>query len=385
MVQTLEATRQDPPPPAPVPDRPNRRVSIPLDSALELGFSVISAVALVWFSFAVAGIVGALGFATCCLAGSFVIYGFVCWRLHGVLLMKDRLATLAIWSGAFVAFIPLVAVIWFVVFKGGPVVVAHFPGFFLKDFARFQANAPVTAVGAGAPIVGTMEQVGLATLFSVPLGILTATYLVNNRNVFARLVSNVVDAMSGAPAIIPGIYVYLLWVRPQKETGQTGFAAALALSVMMLPIVTRAAQEVISIVPGSLREAALALGSPQWRSELRVTLPTARIGLVTAMILGIARVAGETAPVFLNTGGNPNYNWNPFSGKQDDLPFRIYQMIQQPGVNSTREAWGVSFVLVLVVVFLFFLARLIGSKKPGPSRWRRLFAARKRLAQGNEQ
>jgi phosphate transport system permease protein len=227
--------------------------------------------------------------------------------------------------------------------------------------------------------------VGLATLFSVPLGILTATYLVNNRNVFARLVSNVVDAMSGAPAIIPGIYVYLLWVRPQKETGQTGFAAALALSVMMLPIVTRAAQEVISIVPGSLREAALALGSPQWRSVLRVTLPTARIGLVTAMILGIARVAGETAPVFLNTGGNPNYNWNPFSGKQDDLPFRIYQMIQQPGVNSTREAWGVSFVLVLVVVFLFFLARLIGSKKPGPSRWRRLFAARKRLAQGNEQ
>ena len=137
---------------------------------------------------------------------------------------------------------------------------------------------------------------------------------------------------------------------------------------MMLPIITRASQEVIAIVPGSLREAALALGSPQWRSVLRVVLPTARVGLITAMILGIARVAGETAPVLFTAGGNARYNWNPFSGKQDDLPLRVYELIFQSGVSiDRRRLWGVAFVLVLVVLTLFILARLIGAKKPGPS------------------
>ena len=207
----------------------------------------------------------------------------------------------------------------------------------------------------------------MATLVTVPLGVLTATYLVNNQNAFSRIVSNVVDAMTGSPAIIAGLFIYILWVVPQKEAGQTGFAAALALAVMMLPIVTRASEEVIAIVPGSLKEAAFALGSPQWRSVLRVVLPTARVGLITAMILGIARVAGETAPVLFTAGGNAHYNWNPFSGKQDDLPLRIYQLIFQSGKNINRDAWGVAFVLVLVVLTLFMLARLVGAKKPGPS------------------
>ncbi|HXN62827.1 MAG TPA: phosphate ABC transporter permease PstA [Acidimicrobiales bacterium] len=323
--------------------------------------------ALVWLCFTVAGITGPLGFAICVICAFLLIYGVICWQQYGVLATKDRLATLAIWTGALVAFIPLVAVIAYVIFKGAAVVFAHFPHFFLADMTDLTATSPVTAVGAGAAIVGTIEQVGLATLFTVPLGILTATYLVNNRNTFAKMVSNVVDAMTGSPAIIAGLFIYLLWVVPQKEAGQTGFAAALALSVMMLPIVTRASQEVISIVPGSLTEASLALGAPMWRSTLRVLLPTARVGLITAMILGIARVAGETAPVLFTAGGNPSYNWNPFSGKQDDLPLRVYELIFQPGVNTTRDAWGVAFVLVLVVLTLFILARLIGAKKPGPS------------------
>ncbi len=329
--------------------------------------SALAAVALVWLCFTVAGITGPLGFAVCAVATFLTIYALLCWQLYGVLAMKDRLATVAIWTGALVAFIPLVAVIVYVILKGASVALANFPHFFVADMSNLTANSPVTAVGAGAAIVGTLEQVGLATLFTVPLGVMTATYLVNNQNAFARVVSNVVDAMTGSPAIIAGLFVYILWVVPQKEAGQTGFAAALSLSVMMLPIVTRASQEVIAIVPGSLKEAALALGSPQWRSVLRVTLPTARVGLVTAMILGIARVAGETAPVLFTAGGNSHYNWNPFSGKQDDLPLRIYELIFQSGPNITRVAWGVAFVLVLVVLTLFVIARLIGAKKPGPS------------------
>jgi len=335
---------------------------------VEMVGSLAAAVATVWLVFKVTGISGALGFAVCVLAAFFVIFGLLSWRLYGLLAMKDRLATNAIWIGALLALIPLVAVIAYVIIRGAWVAFDDFPHFWVADFAHGTATSPVTAVGAGAAIVGTIEQVGMATLFTVPLGVLTATYLVNNRGLFARLVSNVVDAMTGSPAIIAGLFIYLLWVQPQKENGQTGFAAALALSVMMLPIVTRAAQEVITIVPGSLKEAAFALGSPQWRQTLRVTLPTARIGLVTAVILGIARVAGETAPVLFTAGGNARYNFNPFSGKQDDLPLRIYEMIFQPGLASTQEAWGVSFVLVVVVLILFVTARIIGAKSPGKTR-----------------
>jgi phosphate transport system permease protein len=356
--------------PAPLADeRPHRLHGIRRNQLIEMSGSAVAAVALVWLAFTIAGITGPLGFVFCALVGFFCIYGVVCWRLYGILGMKDRLATVAIWSGALIAFIPLVAVIYFVIVKGGAVFFAHFPHFLFADFSQAGGAAPVTAVGAGAAIVGSIEQVGMATLFTVPLGILTATYIVNNRNWYAKLVSNVVDAMTGSPAIISGLFIYILWVVPQKEAGQTGFAAALALSVMMLPIVTRASQEVIGIVPSSLREAAFALGSPLWRSVLRVTLPTARVGLVTAVILGVARVAGETAPVLFTAGGFAKYNLNPFSGKQDDLPLRIYEMIFQPGANSTEEAWGVAFVLVLVVLTLFALARLIGAKSPGSSRW----------------
>jgi phosphate transport system permease protein len=350
-------------------DRARRQRSVSKSAAAEMLFSAAAAAAVVWLVFSILGIVGPLGFGACCVAGFFLMYGAICWRLHGVLIMKDRLATLAIWTGALVAFIPLVGVIVFVAIKGGSVALADFPHFFISDFSRFTANGPVTSVGAGAAIVGTVEQVGLATAFTVPLGILTATYIVNNHNSYARAVSVVVDAMTGSPAIISSLFIYILWVAPLKEAGQSGFAASLALSVMMLPIVTRASQEVIAIVPSSLTEAALALGSPRWRSILRVTLPTARAGLVTAMILGIARVAGETAPVLFTAGGNPKFNWNPFSGKQADLPLGIFQQIEQPGVNVIREAWGVAFVLVLVVLTLFILARLIGAKTPGSTRF----------------
>jgi phosphate transport system permease protein len=368
MVQTLKSEiPHGPVTPAPA-DRPRRRRSVSRSNLIEMAGSAAAGTVAVWLSFALTGTSGPLGFAFCCVCAFFVIYAALCWNLYGVLAMKDRLATVAIWVGALVAFIPLVWVIGYVIFKGGSVVVADFPHFFYADQTGYTATSPVTAVGAGPAIVGTVEQVGLSTLFTVPLGIMTATYLVNYRNWFATIVSNVVDAMSGSPAIIAGLFIYLIWVVPQKENGQTGFAASLALSVMMLPIVTRAAQEVISIVPGSLTEAALALGSPRWRSVLRVTLPTARVGLVTAVILGIARIAGETAPVLFTAGGNARYNWDPFVGKQADLPLQVYQLIFQPGINATRVAWGIAFVLVLVVLTLFLLARLIGSKKPGPSR-----------------
>jgi phosphate transport system permease protein len=332
---------------------------------MEAGGSAVASLAFIWIVFTVAGVSAPFGMLVCWFLTFMTIYGVLCWRQHGVLLMKDRLATVAIWAGALAALIPLVDLIIFVILKGAPVAFAAFPHFFIADMSKFQATSPVTDAGAGAAIVGTIEQVGLATLATVPLGVMAATYLVYNRNLFSRLSAMVVDAMTGAPAIILGLFIYLLWVAPRHHSGKSGFAAAMALAVMMLPLVTRTAQEAIVVVPGSLQEAALALGAPQWRMTLRVILPTARVGLITAVILGIARIAGETAPILFNAGGLTSFNWNPFSGQQDDLPFRIYEMIFQPGVNAIRVAWGVSFVLVLVILILFLTARMVGASKPG--------------------
>jgi phosphate transport system permease protein len=342
-------------------DRPRRQRQVSSPMVIELLGSAAAALALVWMVFTIEGIVGPLGMAVCWFGVFFTIYGVLCWRLHGIRIAKDRLATVGIWAGALVGMVALAAVIGYVVFRGFIAVFSAFPHFLTADMSQLGAGTKITDVGVGAAIVGTVEQMAIATVITVPLGILTATYLVDSNSLFARTVSAVVDAMTGAPAIIAGLFVYLLWVKPHHTAGKTGFAAALALAVMMLPIVTRAAQEVVAIVPGSLREAALALGAPEWR----VVLPTARAGLMTAVILGIARIAGETAPVLFNAGGFARYNWNPFSGQQDNLPLRIYENIFQPGRVITQSAWGASLVLVCVVLILFLIARLLGRSSPG--------------------
>ena len=364
-----------------VRERPNRPPRLVSGTVWELVGSALASLAFVWVVFSLSGNGGFSSIFGLGLSWYFTfvtVYAVLCWRLHGVLAMKDRLATIAMWSGSLMALVPLVAVIFYVVEQGAPVVFASFPHFLYADMSKVGGTNPVTAVGAGPAIVGTIEQVGLAAIMTVPLGVLTATYLVDSPGAFARVVGAVVDAMTGAPAIIAAVFVYLVWVAPRHHTGKSGFAAALALSVMMLPVVTRAAQEVIAVVPGALREAALALGAPRWRVILRVVLPTARAGLSTAVILGVARIAGETAPVLFAAGGSVYYNWNPFSGQQDNLPFRVYELILQGSGNITREAWGVSFVLVLVVIFLFVMARIAGRSRTGgrKARRRRTTAAR---------
>ncbi len=346
-------------------DEPRRQRPISQTMVFESAGSAVAALALVWIAFTITGISAPFGMLLCWFVGFFTIYGILCWRLHGVLVAKDRMATLAIWSGAVVALFALGAVLFYVFIRGVAAVFDDFPHFLTADMTKLGGASKITDLGVGAAIVGTIEQVAIATVITVPLGIMTATYLVGSNRPFAKIVSAVVDAMTGAPAIIAGLFIYLLWVVPNKESGKSGFAAALALAVMMLPIVTRAAEEVVAIVPGSLREAALALGAPEWRVLLRVVLPTARAGLMTAVILGIARIAGETAPVLFNAGGLEAYNWNPFSGQQDDLPFRIYENIFQPGAVIQQSAWGTSFVLVCVVLLLFLIARALGKSTPG--------------------
>jgi phosphate transport system permease protein len=240
--------------------------------------------------------------------------------------------------------------------------------------------------------VGTLEEVGLATLITVPISILTALFLdeasrpdpAPSARILRQLASvmrMVIDAMNGIPSIITALFVYLVWVEPHGVNGYSGAAAAAALSIMMVPTVTRSAEESLRIVPGSLREASLALGAPQWRTMLRVVLPTARSGLIGGAILGVARGVGETAPTLFTAHGNPMFNDNPFHGAQGNLALDIYELAFSPATNAFREAWGASIVLMLVVGLLFFITRLIGSGRAA----RRSRPTRRRASQRRNQ
>jgi phosphate transport system permease protein len=351
----------------PAPERPKGR-TLPAGEVREFVGSLVAAVAAVGLIFSVAGEFPLFGMFVCTLLIFLVIYGVLSWRLHGVLEMKSRLGTVYVWGGGALALIPLVDMVLYIVIRGAPVALSHFPAFLVHD-AVGGPDEPVWKVGVGNAIVGSFMQVGLATLYTVPVSILTATYLSEHDSWFSRLVRTVVDAMMGMPSIIAGLFVYVWWVQPKHQNGTSGFAASIALAIVMLPIMIRTAEEVIRVVPGSLREAALALGAPRWRVTLSVVLPTAKTGLITACILGVAIGVGETAPVLFTALGSPFYNWNPFHGPQADLPLQIYSNITSSAPNLKREGYGGAFVLVTLVLTLFTAARIIGSSKPG--RWRR--------------
>jgi phosphate transport system permease protein len=343
-------------------DRP-RRHRFDSDRAAELGASALAAAVGVWAPFHLAGWDAPFGFVLCWYLAFLAIYGITIQQRHGGLVRRDRMATALIGAGTAVALLPLFLVLWFVLRHGLPVVLSRFPRFpFLRqDLRNFSPRDPVSTAGMSQAIVGSVEQVGLATLMTVPIGVLTATYLNEVGGRFAGAVRTVADAMTGLPSIIAGLFIYAAWVQPQHEQGFSGFAAAIALAVVMLPTVVRTAEEVLRLVSGHLREAALALGAPEWRTVLRVVIPTARTGLVTAALLGVARAIGETAPVLLTAFGSPRMNVNPFRGTQDDLPMRIYLLVRSPSDSNNAAAWGGALLLLLVILTLFTLARILGS------------------------
>jgi len=269
----------------------------------------------------------------------------------------DRLATTLV-SGAFLlALVPLVSVLWTVVSRG----VRRF------DLTFFQrSNAGITArdPGGGAyhAIIGTLEQVGLATLIAVPLALLTAVYLVEyGRWPLATAVSYVVDVMTGLPSVVAGLFVLAFWVLALGQ-GFSGFAGSLALAVLMLPIVSRNTEEMLKLVPDDLREASYALGVPRWRTILGVVLPTALPGIVTGMMLGVARIFGETAPVLLVVFGNNVINNNPFDKAQASLPLYVFQQVTSGNRTAIDRAWTAALTLIIIVMLLNLVARLVSRR-----------------------
>ncbi len=350
-------------PVAAIEDVPRGR-TVDRDQIAELLVAAVAGLAVVWVPFHLGGWNAPLGGVVCWYVAAATIYSIVARQRHGPVEAKDRLATLLVWTGTVIALLPLGLMIYFVVVKGGATVLNRFPHFLTADLRHFGPRDPVTKAGIRGSIIGSLEQVLLATVVTVPVGVLAAAYINELGGRFAALVRTIADAMTGLPTIIAGLFVYSFWVLPRHTKGSSGFAAAMALSVVMLPTVVRTAEEVLRIVARELRDAALALGAPEWRVVLRVVLPTARTGLVTATILGIARAVGETAPVLLTAFGSSSVNTNVFRGAQDDLPLRIY-VFSRGSSADTAVAWGGALVLVVIILTLFALARILGTGSSG--------------------
>ncbi|HXA41278.1 MAG TPA: phosphate ABC transporter permease PstA [Candidatus Solibacter sp.] len=346
---------------ADVTPRPRKRIrpaAFNSDDALVLGGAAISSGFLTWLVYSrLTPEPSTLGFGIWWLVAFAAMYWVANRRIHGALMARDRLMTVVMSTGALVMLGPLVAIISFVVVKGAPAITPHF--FFQTAEFCGTLDAP-TCGGVGHAIVGTLEQVGLAVVIAVPLAVLCAIFLNEIGGPLKRPVRLIVDAMSGVPSIVAGLFVFALWVTGLSR-GFSGIAATFALAILMLPTIARTSEVVLRLVPDGLREGSLALGGTEWRTVTRVVLPTARSGLITAVILGVARAVGETAPLIVTSFGSSLFNADPFRGDQEALPHYVYEYIRfNPGTGPYQRAWSAALVLTVLVLALFSVARLVG-------------------------
>jgi phosphate transport system permease protein len=266
----------------------------------------------------------------------------------------DRLATTLVNFAFAVALIPLVSLLWTVVAKGST----------LFSFTFLNTNmvgvfGDMTEGGVYHAIIGTLLITGAAAVISVPIGILTAVYLVEyGRGHLARGITFLVDVMTGIPSIVAGLFAFALFTQLFGPAFRAGIVGAVALSVLMTPVVIRSVEEMLRLVPNELREAAYALGVPKWLTIIKVVLRTAIAGIVTGVMLSIARVIGETAPLLLTVGILTKVNWDLFDGRMTTLPVFAYNQYSQGGVGVDR-AWAAALTLILIVMLLNLVARLI--------------------------
>ena len=295
------------------------------------------------------------------VAGTYVISRSVEGHRQAV----DRVMAAVVTSAFLVVLLPLVSVVWTVVSEGA----ARLDTLFLTDTMRLTPeqlagqNEGIAAGGAYHAIIGTLIVTGLATAFSVPFGLFTAIYLVEyGQGRLARSITSMVDVMTGIPSIVAGLFAYALFVLMFGPGTRTGLAGAVALTVLMTPVVVRSAEEMLRLVPNELREASYALGVPKWKTIVKVVLPTAIAGILTGITLAIARVIGETAPLLVTVGLAQDTNYNPLDGRMTTLPVYTYYQYVQPGIPTQAgqdRAWAAALVLVIIVAVLFTTARVL--------------------------
>ena len=351
-------------PPPTAPGRPREELRarrFPAVAALGIAVAALAVSAAIVYGAGIGGpiLVVVLG-ALLYLVGLFVTSNAIEGRRQA----RNRTWSALIHAAFVLAVLPLASVVWTLVSKG----MGRLDGnFFCTSMNNIGARDPEG--GAYHAIVGTLEQVGIATLITVPLGILCAIYLVEyGRGRFAFTIRFFVDVMTGIPSIVSGLFILAFWVlivSPVFNHGRptySGFAAALALSVLMLPTIVRSCEEMLRLVPAPLREGSYALGVAKWKTIMRIVLPTALPGIVTGVMLAIARAAGETAPVLLVAGGGASINFNPFHDSQSSLALFVYQQAGTASKYAPARAWTAALTLVAIVLVLTIAAKLLARR-----------------------
>jgi phosphate transport system permease protein len=318
-------------------------------------FTVFGSLAIV----AITPLKGKLGFALVLITLAMITATTVSWlRKDRKAAMNSRTTVLVYIAAAFVI-IPLTSILYEVVRLGTA-------GFSLRIFTEdMSVTASETDLSEGGllhAVIGTAYVVFFATVLSTPIGVLTALYIVEVKGRFSGLVRFFVQAMSGVPSIVAGLFIFAFWMI-QMGNAYSGIAGAFALTVLMIPTVARTSEEVLKLIPQDLREAGLALGATQWRTVATVVIPAAKSGLVTAIILGIARVVGETAPLLVTIGGADAVNLNPLDGNMSAFPMYVWKNLLIGSPNAISRAWLGLFVLMVLVLIFFAMARYFSSAK----------------------
>lgn len=269
--------------------------------------------------------------------------------------IKDKIATVAVYAAFVVALIPLVWILYTVIDRGANLL------FSADWWTHSQRGITARTEGGGAyhAIIGTLLQALVTSLIAVPIGVFTAIYLVEyGRGRLARAVSFMVDILTGIPSIVAALFIYALWVTT-LGLERVGFAVCLALVLLMIPVVVRSTEEMLKLVPNELREASYALGVPKWKTIFSIVLPTAFSGIVTGVLLGLARVMGETAPLLILGPPSKAINMNLFNGFMSALPTMINSERDQTLDPAVNRVWAAALTLILLVLLLNLAGRLI--------------------------
>ncbi|NII42379.1 phosphate transport system permease protein [Curtobacterium flaccumfaciens] len=302
---------------------------------------------------------GPIAFAAVAYVMYLVFYALLVATSESAAVVRDRVIAAGVHSLAFVVVATLVFVVGFSIVRATKAL-PHL-NFYTQDMALTGPLDPMTSGGVLHAIAGSLIQISIALLITVPLGITTALFLTEVPGPFARFVRTIVEAMTALPSIVAGLFIYAS-VIVGLGVDKSGFAASLAISVMMLPIMIRSADVVLRLVPATLKEASIGLGAGQWQTVWRVVLPTSRSGLVTAVILATARGIGETSPVLLTAGYAPDLNIDPTNGPMISLPLAIFEFVKSPEPNMIARGFGAAAVLMTLVLVLFVIARVIGAQ-----------------------
>jgi phosphate transport system permease protein len=281
----------------------------------------------------------------------------ITYLVEGARQARDRLVTSLVSSAFILALIPLVSLLFTVVVNG----TARFD---IDFFSQSMRNVVGEGGGGLHAIIGTLLITLTATIISVPIGLLTSIYLVEyGRGRLARAITFFVDVMTGIPSIVAGLFAFAFFALVLDDEGiRFGFGGAIALSLLMIPVVVRSSEEMLKLVPNELREASYALGVPKWLTILKIVIPTSIAGITTGVTLAISRVIGETAPLLIIAGFTASMNYDVFNSQMMSLPVFVYTQYSSPGIDVQPyldRAWAGALTLILIVMALNLIARLI--------------------------